>query len=183
MSTLTSFAASVPVTILQNGYARDLEHEADVHAKETLIRAHISPKAFSTVLLKLETTLGGVALSGYLSTHPTMRQRQELFGELTPDEKAKVLTQGDAQPVAILRFPPRYPEDARARGTTGEVMVDFIVDENGVVQNAFALRSTTPEFEENALAAVRGWRFVSGRKSFRPVNTHLQVPVVFTLQD
>lgn len=89
----------------------------------------------------------------------------------------------DQQPVARVRTPPQYPFEMRRAGVTGEVMVDFIVDQNGDVQNAYAVKSTQREFEQPAVAAVTKWKFKPGRKGGRAVNTHMQVPIVFTLND
>ncbi len=89
----------------------------------------------------------------------------------------------DQQPVARSRVPPQYPFEMRRAGVTGEVMVDFIVDPNGDVQNAYAVKSTQREFEAAAVQAVTKWKFKAGKKGGRNVPTHMQVPIVFTLND
>jgi protein TonB len=89
----------------------------------------------------------------------------------------------DQQPVPRVRTPPQYPFEMRRAGVTGEVTVDFIVDTNGDVQNAYAIKSTQREFESAAVQAVSKWKFKPGRKGGRNVNTHMQVPIVFTLND
>jgi periplasmic protein TonB len=89
----------------------------------------------------------------------------------------------DQIPVAQFRANPTYPFEMRRAGISGEVVVDFIVDTNGVVQNAYAIRSSQREFEASAVQAVSKWRFKPGRKGGRAVNTHMQVPIVFNLSD
>lgn len=89
----------------------------------------------------------------------------------------------DQQPVARSRTPPTYPFEMRRAGITGEVVVDFIVDNNGDVQNAYALSSTQREFEAAAVQAVSKWKFKPGRRGGRDVNTHMRVPIVFSLND
>ena len=59
----------------------------------------------------------------------------------------------------------------------------FIVDTNGDVQNAYAIRSSQREFEASAIQAVSKWKFKPGRKGGRDVPTHMQVPIVFTLNE
>ena len=71
----------------------------------------------------------------------------------------------------------------RRAGITGEVVVEFIVDANGDVRNAFAVRSTQRDFEQAAVQAVSKWKFRPGKKGGRAVNTRMQVPIVFTLND
>lgn len=89
----------------------------------------------------------------------------------------------DQQPVPRLQVRPTYPFEMRRAGISGEVVVDFIVDTNGDVQNAYAIRSSQREFEAAAVAAVSKWKFKPGRKGGRNVNTHMQVPIVFTLNE
>ena len=68
-------------------------------------------------------------------------------------------------------------------GISGEVLVDFIVDTNGDVRNAFAAHSSQREFEATAVQAVTKWKFRPGRKNGHAVFTHMQVPIVFTLNE
>jgi protein TonB len=89
----------------------------------------------------------------------------------------------DNQPVARLQGRPVYPFEMRRAGIAGEVVVDFIVDANGDVQNAYAIKMSQREFESAAVQAVQKWKFKPGRKGGRNVNTHMQVPIVFTLNE
>jgi protein TonB len=89
----------------------------------------------------------------------------------------------DVTPSAKFQARPQYPFEMRRAGIAGEVVVDFIVDTNGDVQNAFALRSSQREFEAAAVQAVMKWKFKPGRKGGRDVPTHMQVPIVFTLNE
>jgi len=89
----------------------------------------------------------------------------------------------DQQPQARFQARPQYPFEMRRAGIAGEVVVDFIVDSNGDVQNAYAISSSQREFEAAAVQAVMKWKFRAGRKGGRNVNTHMQVPIVFTLND
>jgi RNA polymerase sigma factor (sigma-70 family) len=89
----------------------------------------------------------------------------------------------DQQPVPRFQARPRYPADMREAGISGEAVVDFIVDKNGDVQRAHAVRSSRREFEAAAVEAVSKWKFKPGRVSQRNVNTHMQVPIVFSLSE
>ncbi|MEO6876593.1 MAG: TonB family protein [Opitutaceae bacterium] len=83
-------------------------------------------------------------------------------------------------PQVLNQVAPVYPKELMATGTEGEVLVDFVVDRNGKVQDAFAAKSTLREFEGAALAAVTQWTFEPGEHEGRSVNTHLQVRVGFS---
>jgi len=89
----------------------------------------------------------------------------------------------DQIPQARFRTPPQYPFEMRRAGIAGEVLVEFLVDTEGDVQNAFAARSSQKEFEAAAVQAVMKWKFRPGRKSGQNVVTRMQVPIVFTLNE
>ena len=89
----------------------------------------------------------------------------------------------DQQPVPRFQAKPQYPFEMRRAGIAGEVVVDFLVDTNGDVQNAYSVRSSQREFEAAAVQAVSKWKFKPGRKNARNVITHMQVPIVFTLNE
>jgi TonB family protein len=106
------------------------------------------------------------------------RRARQVAGETLFD-----ISKLDQTPVARFQARPQYPLEMRRAGITGEVVVEFVVDVNGDVINATALRSSRTEFEAAAVAAVSKWKFKPGRKGGRDVNTRLQVPIVFTMND
>ncbi len=89
----------------------------------------------------------------------------------------------DSVPRPVFQARPRYPFSLRMLGVSGQVVVDFLVDREGQVQNAYAIRSTVTGFEAAAVDAVSAWRFEPGRKNGAVVVTHMQVPIVFTLNE
>ncbi len=89
----------------------------------------------------------------------------------------------NGQPVCLLQPRPYYPLDLRAKSVEGQVLVDFVVDDRGIPRNAFVVRSSAPGFDSPAVDAVLHWRFKPGTKDGRRVNTHMQVPIVFALEE
>lgn len=89
----------------------------------------------------------------------------------------------DATPRATFQVRPRYPFELRRQRISGEVLVEFFVDREGNVRDAFAVRSTEAGFEEAAVAAVSTWRFEPGRKNGAPVITRMRVPIVFSMNE
>ncbi|HVU33964.1 MAG TPA: TonB family protein [Opitutaceae bacterium] len=87
------------------------------------------------------------------------------------------------QPQIYRLVKPVYPMTMRLTGTTGDVMIDFVVDTTGRVRNPYALSASNPLFAERAVAAVKQWRFYPGRKNGHNVNTHMRVPVKFRLPE
>lgn len=89
----------------------------------------------------------------------------------------------DQQPVAKFQAKPAYPFEMRRAGINGEVTVQFVVDPNGDVRDAFVVKSSQREFEAAAIAAVSKWKFRPGRKGGRAVSTRMVVPMVFSLNN
>lgn len=120
----------------------------------------------------------GVTISASMNIVPEVRDPNMFRGMKVFD-----ISMLDQTPVAKFQARPQYPFEMRRAGIAGEVVVDFIVDTNGDVQNAYALRSSQREFESAAVQAVSKWKFKPGRKGGRDVPTHMQVPIVFTLNE
>lgn len=78
---------------------------------------------------------------------------------------------------------PIYPTAERGAGITGEVLVEFTVDESGRVLNPRVVRSSLAAFEAATLRAVEKWRFEPGRVQGRAVRFRMMVPVKFSLND
>lgn len=79
----------------------------------------------------------------------------------------------DASRLAGGRMPaPAYPSEARAKGQSGTVLIEFIVGEDGRVISAFARGpSPWPILNERAVSTVLRWKFPPGSvaKFTRPI--------------
>jgi RNA polymerase sigma factor (sigma-70 family) len=91
------------------------------------------------------------------------------------------LAQLDKIPVARYQARPVYPFELSRAGITGEATIGIIVDPEGNVREAYTVKTTRPEFGTAATEAVQKWKFQPGQKGGIPVNTRLQVPIVFSL--
>jgi len=89
----------------------------------------------------------------------------------------------DQQPSPGFQAKPVYPFEMKREGLSGSVLVDFIVDPEGNVRSAAAVRSTNPEFAASAVSAVSRWKFRPGKKAGHAVSTHMQVPIEFALDN
>lgn len=103
-------------------------------------------------------------------------EKVKLAGALSPEQL-------DRFPEATARVAPEYPKELRESGVTGEVLVEFVVDETGTVTDAYAVRSTHRDFEAAAIAGVEKWKFASGLKGGKPVKTRLQQAIAFSLRE
>jgi RNA polymerase sigma factor (sigma-70 family) len=89
----------------------------------------------------------------------------------------------DAFPQIQHRVAVQYPEALRQAGIPGEVMMSFVVDANGAVQDPKVVETTHPDLVEPALASIAQWRFTSGRKGGKNVNVRVEMPVEFRPED
>lgn len=87
----------------------------------------------------------------------------------------------DEQPRPRFQARPNFPVGLRAAGVSGEAVVDFVVGPDGRVYAAHSIRETHPAFGQAAVEAVSKWVFVPGKKRGRIVWTHMQVPIVFSV--
>jgi Zn-dependent protease with chaperone function len=89
LSSLTGFAASLPVLIANNGYSRDFEREADDFARDVLTKQGIPLERFASILRKLDEQFpASPKRAQYLSTHPHTEDRIQKFStksEAKPD--------------------------------------------------------------------------------------------------
>jgi periplasmic protein TonB len=85
--------------------------------------------------------------------------------------------------VAAGSAPPRYPDVLRNAGVEGQVIAEFVVDEQGRAEEAsvrFA-RAGNPLFEEAVRVALRRMRFIPAEIGGRKVKQLVQMPFVFTI--
>jgi len=76
-----------------------------------------------------------------------------------------------------------YPEMARRAGIEGRVYVQFIVNEQGQVEDPKVIRGIGGGADEEALRAVKQAKFKPGMQRGRPVRVQYSLPVVFRLQN
>jgi protein TonB len=89
----------------------------------------------------------------------------------------------DRAPEPIVQAAPVFPFNLKREAIEGHVRVEFVVDTEGRVHNAFVVQSSHPGFDEAAITGVSRWRFRPGYKGGRKVNTRMQVPIVFKIVD
>ncbi|WP_291528036.1 TonB family protein [Bacteroides sp. UBA939] len=78
----------------------------------------------------------------------------------------------------------RYPESAKANGTQGRVMVQFVVDKEGNVTNPTVSRSVDKDMDAEAIRVVKSMpKWKPGMQKGQAVAVKYTMPVVFRLDD
>ncbi|MEQ8523820.1 energy transducer TonB [Gracilimonas sp.] len=85
--------------------------------------------------------------------------------------------------MAKLQGSVTYPEMARKAGIEGRVTVQFIVNEQGNVENAQVVRGIGGGCDEEALRAVKEASFEPGMQRGRPVRVQYALSINFRLQN
>ena len=90
---------------------------------------------------------------------------------------------GDVKaPVVVHRTEPKYTDTARRAHTTGVVIVEATIDKNGNVDRVKVLKGLDFGLTEQAVEAVKQWKFRPGTLNGEPVEVLFNLTVNFTLE-
>ena len=93
------------------------------------------------------------------------------------------LAELDQMPRSVRTVAPLYPPTLAVAAIPGEVLLSFIVDAQGRVQDVKVMETTHPDFVAPSLDAIRQWEFASGIKGGKSVNTRVNQVVVFEIEN
>jgi protein TonB len=100
-----------------------------------------------------------------------------------PASEGPLRVGGDVKaPVAISRTKPDYTDAARKGHITGVVIVEAIVNKQGEVEQVKVLKGLSLGLNEQAVEAVKKWRFHPGTLNGEPVEVIFTLTVNFTLE-
>lgn len=112
----------------------------------------------------------------------TVTVRFKLNGDEEKIEDIEEMTKGAvrakdqiAPPKLIKKVDPVYPEEARAEGIQGVVILEIMTDEEGKVVRVKILKSESSILNKAAIDAVRQWKYKPLILKGKPT------PVIFTI--
>lgn len=82
-------------------------------------------------------------------------------------------------PRAIHSPDPDYPRTGRNGKTGGTVTLELVVGSDGLPRDFEVVHSLSPGFDEEAINALRKWRFAPATKGGKPVAAKINVQVSF----
>lgn len=85
------------------------------------------------------------------------------------------------RPEKISGEPPEYTEMARKAQVTGVVILEVVIDEQGNVTDTRVLKSLPMGLDQEAVEAVRGWKFKPATRAGLPVPVYSVLTVNFQL--
>ena len=89
---------------------------------------------------------------------------------------------GVTPPAVIYRVEPAYSEEARKARYQGTVVLSAIVRRDGALEVLKVVRGVGLGLDENAIQALRQWKFRPGAKDGIPVDVALYIEVNFSLR-
>jgi TonB family protein len=95
---------------------------------------------------------------------------------------SKVNPEGVEKPVVLKEVPPTYPPEALKERIQGLVLLEAIVNTDGVPSDIKALKSPDPSLAHAAIEALLQWRFQPATVNGKPVRVIVQVDVRFSVK-
>jgi TonB family protein len=86
-------------------------------------------------------------------------------------------------PMVIYQVEPQFSQEARQAKFMGVVLLNLIVDQNGLPQNVHVLRGVGMGLDMKAIEAVKQYRFKPAMENGKPVAVALNIEVNFQIFD
>lgn len=76
----------------------------------------------------------------------------------------------------------KYPAEAKEKGISGKVFVQFVVAKTGTIQDVKVLRGVDPLLDQEAMRVIKAMpAWEPGMEKGKPVNVVYQIPIAFAL--
>lgn len=144
--------------------------------------------AFPIVVLPAErAVVGGVAggIAGGISGGVSGGVEEGVKGGVKEgaSEDGEILkVEGDVkEPVEVTRVQPTYPEEARKNRIQGQVVLQAVINEKGIVTKVEAVESPDPMLTDAAVEAVKKWTYRPATKQGKAVKVRMTITVAFKL--
>jgi TonB family protein len=113
-----------------------------------------------------------VALSG-----PARSQKEPGGSQKENEEQVHELGPGITPPKVVHQVSPEHP--AEGFRITGTVLIGLVVSSRGEPKGVRVIKSLDRIVDQNAVEAVRQWRFEPAKKSGEPVAVRLSIEIRF----
>ena len=90
---------------------------------------------------------------------------------------------GVSAPVLVKEVKPQYTAEAIKARVQGVVTLECVVQPDGAVGEARVTKALNPGLDQEAIKAVKLWRFKPGRKDGKAVPVRVTLEMTFTLRD
>jgi len=90
---------------------------------------------------------------------------------------------GVTAPVLVKEAKPQYTADAMRARVEGTVTLECVVQADGAIGEVRVAKALHPGLDQEAIKAVKQWRFEPGLKDGKPVAVRVTLEISFTLRD
>lgn len=138
----------------------------------------------ASAALVLVVMIGVVACSDLVGAEKPSAEATNAQTQKAGEGEVFVVVEQRPEPIGgieSLQKKVKYPESAKEAGIEGRVFVQFVVDEQGNVQNPHVIRGAHALLNEEAVRVVRQMKFESGRQRGKPVKVQMALPITFKL--
>jgi protein TonB len=98
------------------------------------------------------------------------------------DSVPDAVTKFDVPPRPVKTKPPQYPQNMRAQGVSGVVVVTMVIDDGGKVIACQVAKASNDAFISPALDAVRTWTFEPAKVAGKNVRARVSIPLKFEVE-
>lgn len=92
------------------------------------------------------------------------------------------LTAVDEMPKPISQKPPVYPFSSRLRDQEARVLVRFVINTEGAVEDIEVRERSSRECAEAAVKAVKAWKYTPAKRQGKAVPVEVNQPIIFNLE-
>jgi Zn-dependent protease with chaperone function len=93
VSSITSLAAGIPTLLLESGYSRAFEIEADRAVGRYFVRKGWPLKPYEDILIRIVKPADSSGYPSFLSTHPDLKKRIERLQQFSHTQKQAILSE------------------------------------------------------------------------------------------
>lgn len=160
----------------------DRETEPTIQKQETADLRHVQSTGQAQAPLAPPTPmLPRVVPREEVVESPSVEFAPSLGFDATSSQSDGVATRPDCGGPQSLREQTYYPPSALSEGVEGHVLVEFVVDEDGDIENPEVADGADQVLNEAALRAVQRLECTPARQQPRPVRAKMTKLVVFEL--
>lgn len=126
-------------------------------------------------ILALCAAMGAAACASALALRMEVNQ---------PSQNAKnIPTHVDIKNLKIIsKVPPVYPPQAKADRLSGKVTLDAVIGKDGSVENLKVVKSLREDCDQNAIDAVRQWKFEPFLLNGQPIEVKTTINIIYWLK-
>jgi TonB family protein len=178
--------------VLQSGFDRASYAEALVETARGLTSGYVFPGCSMADQMDVKTRVVRVLSSAPAQSAPLVKRRTSraviaasmlvLIGVSSISaERVYRVGRTVTVPVVIHKIDPEYTAKARTAKIQGQVLLKLVIDPDGVGRDIVVIRGIDSGLNQNAVRAVRRWRFQPATHNATPVAVSANIEVTFRL--